>query len=119
MSPTTFPVQFASYVESARFGATYCAPVARQLLNSMPADASTEEKKAMKLVVDASDAVAAVITERERAGVGKVRPTMIAFANAWSGGSEVLSGFSRVEGPIGADAKKLIETLFSDGVAFV
>jgi hypothetical protein len=114
-----FPIQFASYVESARFGATYCGPVARRLLNSMPADASSDEKKAMKIVVDSADAVAGVITERERAGVGRVRPMMLAFINAWSGGSEVLGGLSRADGQLGADAKAMSEALFADGVSFV
>jgi hypothetical protein len=85
----------------------------------MPADASADEKKAMKLVVDSADAVAGVITERERAGVGRVRPMMLAFINAWSGGSEVLGGLARVDGQLGADAKAMSEALFSDGVSFV
>jgi hypothetical protein len=114
-----FPVEFASYVESPRFSATLCATVARQLLNSMAEGASAEERTAMDAVIAASEAVVAVITERERAGVGKVRPSMLAFTNAWSGVSEVLGGFGRAEGPVGDEARTLSETLFVDGVAFV
>ena len=85
----------------------------------MPADASSDEKKAMKIVVESADAVADVITERERAGASRVRPMMLSFINAWSGGSEVLGGLSRADGQLGAVAKAMSEALFADGVSFV
>jgi hypothetical protein len=112
-------VEFASYVDAPRFGASYCRSVSRQLLNSMPGDATADEKKAMKIVIELADEVAGVITERERLGGAKVRTAMVRFANGWSASAEILGGLARIEGSVGADAQAMLDTVFADGVAFV
>jgi hypothetical protein len=119
MSKSVVPVPYGVYVEVSRFAAMFVAAVAAQLHNAMPADASAEERGLMNVVLASADAVAVVLIERARLGVGRVRPAVIAFSNAWSACSEVLGGFARIEGPSGDDARMLVATLFHDGVGFV
>jgi hypothetical protein len=113
-----FPVSFTSYVEAPRFSARYCASVAQHLLNRLPGDASTDEKKSVRIVVEMAGAVVSVINERERLGLGRVRPAALAFVNLWSAVFGVTSGFARFGGSVGADAQAILDAVFVEGVSF-
>jgi hypothetical protein len=113
------PISFSNYVEATRFGAAYCLPVAQQLHTAMPPDASSDEKSAMKVVLERAELVKEAITDRERVGPARVRPMLLDFANAWSACAEILGGLARIEGQKGDEARVLSDAVFADGVAFV
>ncbi len=121
MSMINVPVQvsFSSYVESGRYGATYCRALAEQLHGAMPSDASAAEKRSIKIVIDRAELVKAAISDREREAPARVQAQRQEFANAWSACLEITGGVARIEGQKGDDARALNDTLFVDGIAFV
>lgn len=111
-----------NYVENPRVRADHAKPLARELANAAPEDASDDERKALERIVRCSDDVESVLRDRERVSAEKLRDLRARLATQWGALESVLSGLAKIPpdaGARGAAAAALHAMLFPDGLGFV
>ena len=119
--PSPVPPDYRNY-NGFRAGAQYAKPVARLLFNSVPTDATSDEKKALRIVVEIADEVQAVLAERDRFSTARIQPFRNEFKSYWGGLHDILAAKARLGegfGDVGVRAQRLIDAYFPEGVSFV
>ncbi|AKF06224.1 hypothetical protein [Sandaracinus amylolyticus] len=117
--PSPIEIDLRSYASNIRVTAESTMPLARRIHKALPDDATPVQTRYCREVVLAAELVQRVKSERDRLAPEKLRPIKLAFQNDWGALHDTLGGMSRVRvGDRGARAAKLLQTLFTDGLAF-
>lgn len=113
-------VMFRDYVGSLRSNAAGVAVVSTRLQKAAPSDMTTEEKKALKLVMQRASEVADVLADRDRLAPARVRPLLTKLVADWTAFCEALAAKARVSRKTGHEnrAQEIYTSLFPEGMTF-
>jgi hypothetical protein len=117
----TNPIPFRNYAEPPRVDGIHAVPLARRLANTHPEDANGDEDERLREVQTAADAVAEVLTDRDRASTGVVRApflAFIAFIGALYGSLVATATLPETASDRSARAKRMITLFFPSGLSF-
>jgi hypothetical protein len=111
----------ASYTNTARGHSRHASPLAAQLRAAAPRDLTVDQRHALEQIVAASEAVDDIAKLRQRTSPPAVRGPRNSVVTGWTSMFQALTALSSCApevGSTGAEAARLLETLFPEGVTF-